>query len=178
VGVEKCLTPHGGWTTKEEANMIRDKGKGAGFSRERYIWMILSVALLTLLVIVLFKNVHCGEQLTETQKEEAALQAKLDAFQRDSSLPGGDVVQLQKKGLANLEEALATDLMGHRELIPYKGVLGGTMGFYSKKDIHILSSRWVLAAFEDGHIGGHMLLEYAVSPGGAIQWKVISAYLD
>ena len=68
--------------------------------------------------------------------------------------------------------------MQHRELIPYEGVMGGTMGFYSQKDIHILSSRWVLAAFEDGHIGGHMLLEYRVDPGGKIHWRVIVAYLD
>jgi len=56
--------------------------------------------------------------------------------------------------------------------------MGGTMGFYSQKDIHVLTSRWVLASFEDGHIGGRMLLEYDVSSGGEIQWKVISAYLD
>ncbi len=93
-------------------------------------------------------------------------------------MPAGNVAQLQKKGLSHLEEDLATDLMGHRELIPYKGVMGGTMGFYSQKDIHVLTSRWVLASFEDGHIGGRMLLEYDVSSGGEIQWKVISAYLD
>ena len=158
--------------------MIRMKGKGAGFSRERYVWMVLSVALLTVLVIVLFKCVHCGEQLTEATREGEALQAKLNAFQRGSLLPGGDVVQLKKKGLSNLEENLATDLMRHKELIPYKGVMGGSMGFYSKQDIRVLTSRWVLASFEDGHIGGQTLLEYDVSPGGEIQWKVISAYLD
>jgi len=158
--------------------MIRVKGKGAGFSKERYVWMVLFVVLLTLLVIVLFKYVHCWEQLTEAKREGEALQAKLNAFQRGSLLPGGDVVQLKKKGLSNREENLATDLMRHRELIPYKGVMGGTMGFYSKQDIHVLTSRWVMASFEDGHIGGRMLLEYAVSPGGEIQWKVITAYLD
>jgi len=158
--------------------MIREKGKGAGFSKERYVWMVLSVAVLALFIIVFFKYVHCGEQLQEAKREGEALQAKLDAFQRGSLLPGGDVAQLKKKGLSNLEEKLAGDLMRHRELIPYKGVMGGTMGFYSKQDIHVLTLRWVMASFEDGHIGGHMLLEYAVSPGGEIQWKVISAYLD
>ena len=144
--------------------------QGPGFFRERYVWIVLSAALLTLLVIVLFKYVHCGEQLAAAKREREALQAKLDA-----PASGGGVRQLQKK---SFEEALATDLMGHKELIPYKGVMGGTMGFYSKKDIHVLTSRWVLAAFEDGHIGGHMLLEYTVSPRGDIKWKVISAYVD
>jgi len=158
--------------------MGKVEGKGAGFSRERRIWMVLSAALLTVLVIVLFQYVHCGEQLAEAKREGEALQAKLDAFQSRSVVPQEDAGQLKEQGFSKLKEDLATDLMQHRELIPYKGVLGGTMGFYSQKDIHVLTSRWVLASFEDGHIGGHILLEYAVSRGGAIQWKVISAYLD
>jgi hypothetical protein len=84
----------------------------------------------------------------------------------------------EEKGIFNPEEDLVSNLMQHRELIPYEGVMGGTMGFYSSKDIHILSSRWALASFEDGHIGGHMLLEYRVDPGGRIHWRVLSAYLD
>lgn len=153
--------------------MTEVKGKGTGFSRERRVWMVLTASLLILLGIVFFQYVRCGEQWATAKREGEALQAKLKA-----SALGGDVRGLQKQGLSQLEEALAADLMEHRELIPYKGVMGGTMGFYSKKDIYVLTSRWVLAAFEDGHIGGHMLLEYAVSPRGEIQWKVVSAYLD
>jgi hypothetical protein len=133
---------------------------------------------LTVLVIVLFKYVHCGEQLAEAKRERKTLQAKLNAFPGGSLLPGGDIAHLNKQGISRLEENLATDLMGHRELIPYEGVMGGTMGFYSKEDIHVLTSRWVLASFEDGHIGGHMLLEYRVGPGGNISWRVLSAYMD
>jgi heme exporter protein D len=158
--------------------MAMEEGKGAGFSRERYVWVALSVVLLTAIVILLFQYVPCREQLAEAKRQGEATQAKLDALQSGSLLPGGDIGQPNKQGLSKLEEALAVDLMQHRELIPFKGVMGGTMGFYSKNDIHVLTSRWVMAFFEDGHIGGHMLLEYAVSPGGKIQWKVISAYLD
>jgi heme exporter protein D len=152
--------------------------KGAGFSRERYVWVALSVALLTAVVILLVHYVPCRKQLAEAKRQGEATQAKLDALQGRSLLPGTDRGELNKQGLSTRGEALAVDLMRHRELIPYKGVMGGTMGFYSKKDIHVLTSRWVMASFEDGHIGGQMLLEYAVSPGGEIQWKVISAYLD
>ena len=158
--------------------MGKGEGKGTGFSRGRRVWVVLLAALLTVLVIVLFMYVRCGEQLAEAKREGEALQTKLDALQSRSIVPQRDAGQLKKQGFLKLEEDLATDLMHHRELIPYKGVLGGTMGFYSQKDIHVLTSRWVLAAFEDGHVGGHMLLEYAVSPGGEIQWKVISSYLD
>jgi hypothetical protein len=153
--------------------MTQRKGEGSGFFKERRVLLVLTTGLLTLLVIVLFQYVRCGEELAAAKRGGETLQTKLNA-----SLPGGDVAQLQKKGLSHLEEALATDLMGHKELIPYKGIMGGTMGFYSKENIHVLTPRWVMASFEDGHIGGHMLLEYAVSPGGEIQWKVISSYLD
>lgn len=158
--------------------MATAEGKGAVFSRKRFLWVVLFAALLTLFVIVFFMYVRCGDELATARKEGEALQAKLDVLQSRSVVPQGDAGQLKEQGFSKLEEDLATDLMQHRELIPYKGVLGGTMGFYSQKDIHVLTSRWVLAAFEDGHIGGHMLLEYTVSPGGEIQWKVISSYLD
>ncbi|MFI5372954.1 MAG: hypothetical protein ACHQ52_15470, partial [Candidatus Eisenbacteria bacterium] len=72
---------------------------------------------------------------------------------------------------------LKVDLMKHPELIPYPGVEGGTMGFYSADWIRILGGRWVFARFEDGHIGGTMLLEYQVR-NGHITWKRIAAARD
>lgn len=158
--------------------MTQGKGWGAEFSKERYVWIIVSAALLTVFVILLFKYVHCGEQLAVAKRESETLQAKLDAVSCGSLLPSGDIAHLNKQGISRLEEDLASDLMQHRELIPFEGIMGGTMGFYSSKDIHMLSSRWVLASFEDGHIGGHMLLEYKVDPGGRIHWRVLSAYLN
>lgn len=72
-------------------------------------------------------------------------------------------------------ETVVTDLLKHPELIPYKGVLGGTMIFF-KEGIQVLSDKWVYASFEDGHIGGYMLLGYS-SKNGIITWKVIDSYL-
>jgi hypothetical protein len=60
-------------------------------------------------------------------------------------------------------------------MIPFKGVLGGKMAFLKEK-IFIISDRWVLAYFEDGHINGNMLLSYSVKNGN-ISWKVIDSYL-
>lgn len=83
-----------------------------------------------------------------------------------------------KKGLRDPNKDIRADLIKHNELIPYKGVLGGTMKFNSDKDIYILSAKWVRAYFDDGHIGGWILLEYQVSDGGKILWKVVGSYLD
>jgi hypothetical protein len=71
---------------------------------------------------------------------------------------------------------LKKDLMKRKNLIPYKGVLGGTMGFYDENNIHVLNRRWVYAHFEDGHIGGQILLEYDILKDGKINWKVIDAF--
>lgn len=48
---------------------------------------------------------------------------------------------LQREGFTiNLKDIVA-DLQKHTELIPYKGVLGGTMGFEGDNAIHILTRK-------------------------------------
>jgi len=76
-----------------------------------------------------------------------------------------------------LHKDIINDLMKHPKLIPYDGVLGGTMGFYDPEGIHMLSGRWVFAGFDDGHINGYMLLSYSIKDG-KISWEVIDSYLD
>lgn len=85
-----------------------------------------------------------------------------------------DIENMKKKGLANPVEDIISDLGKHRDLIPYKGILGGTMDFYGR-NIWILTNKWVLAYFEDGHTAGYMLLEYSITDNGKITWKRISA---
>lgn len=76
-----------------------------------------------------------------------------------------------------INKDIINDLIKHPELIPYDGVLGGTMGFYDPEGIQVLSDRWVFAGFDDGHINGYMLLRYS-SNDGKISWEVIDSYLD
>jgi hypothetical protein len=158
--------------------MAQGKRREVGFFKERYFWMVFSAILVAAIIVF---SLHCGrlrDRLKEVEGEREVLLAKIEASQGPSLLTSWDIAQLARQGISNPEEDLASDLMQHRELIPYAGVLGGTMGFYSKKDIRVLTSRWILASFEDGHIGGHMLLEYRADPGGKIHWRVLSAYLD
>lgn len=83
---------------------------------------------------------------------------------------------LKVKGFTGDLEDIVLDLQSRSELIPFDGVLGGTMGFYSDKHIQVLTDKWVLAYFEDGHIFGFILLEYDIKDG-EITWKVIDSYL-
>lgn len=88
------------------------------------------------------------------------------------------IEEMKRKGLTNPVENIISDLQKHPELIPYEGTLGGTMGFYFKKEIWVLNNKWVFAYFEDGHTGGYLLLEYIVSDEGKISWERIASMMD
>jgi len=70
--------------------------------------------------------------------------------------------------LANSASRLRDSSEPHPELIPYEGVLGGTMRF---NDVVLLQPSFVFAEFEDGHIGGAMLMEYQVLDHSCVSWK-------
>ena len=92
-------------------------------------------------------------------------------------LDDGEIWTLKHQGLADPVHDLKADLMKHPELIPFPGVEGGRMGFYSPDEIVILGGHWAFARFEDGHVGGTMLLEYKVA-AGRIVWKRLTASMD
>ncbi|WP_266202590.1 hypothetical protein [Pontibacter kalidii] len=88
------------------------------------------------------------------------------------SLSQADIQRLKRKGLKNPETDLMNDLSRKQEaLLPTKGVLGGTMAI---RDTRILNDRYALAYYEDGHIGGYMLLKYEVKDG-KINWTVMDS---
>lgn len=88
------------------------------------------------------------------------------------------IEEMKGKGLADPVDDIISDLQQHPELIPYKGTLGGAMGFYFKKDIWVLNNKWVFAYFEDGHTGGYLILEYIVMDDGKINWERIASMMD
>lgn len=93
-------------------------------------------------------------------------------------LPDYEIQRLKLLGLANPQDDLISDLQKHNSLIPFDGVLGGTMGFYASDEIYFFDNRWVVAYFEDGHIIGFMLLKYNVNDTGEITWSVLQSELS
>lgn len=126
-------------------------------------------------------NQKFDEKEKALTNEITELKGKLEAADKKFSdipqLQGFEIEELKKKGLKDPVKDLTTDLMNRKDLIPYKGVLGGTMGFYCEENIHIISSEWAAAYFDDGHINGIMLLWYDVSKDGKIRWRVMDSYL-
>jgi hypothetical protein len=79
---------------------------------------------------------------------------------------------LISKGLRDPVHDLVQDLMKHNELIPCKGTVGGTPGFYDRDRISVLNKDHVIADYDDGHVEGTIELSFIVS-NGTVSWKVI-----
>lgn len=144
------------------------------FRLERYLWLSMTLIFAVVVLTLLHSNSAYRTQLIQLKQQEKKL---LDNIRTNTSYSKKSEIQLKIEGLKNPVKELTDDLLKHPEIIPYKGTLGGKMVFLTENNIEILNSRWVLANFEDGHIGGAMLLEYNVSKNGRISWKVIDSFL-
>ncbi|TCT14928.1 hypothetical protein EDC18_10478 [Natranaerovirga pectinivora] len=82
---------------------------------------------------------------------------------------------IAEKGISDINTILE-DLNNNNDLIPYEGVLGGTMTWWPTESI-LLNERWVLGYFEDGHINGYGLLHYKIDEGMRISWELLDAFL-
>lgn len=156
---------------------------------EAILWLAVTVVAILLSVVLLVRNAGQRANLQTMQSEKeglmaqvADLQARCEEYEKRAldqpGLTTWDVDEFKKKGLEHPTADLVADLQKHPELIPHKGVLGGTMAFGFPEKIHVLTNKYALAYFEDGHIAGYMLLEYAVSKRGEIDWRVIDSHLD
>ena len=153
-------------------------------SKKKFYWVIV-VVLVIASIALLLNILNLKQELNVVKKHDESLTKETDNLKMflnrllkpQSNLSVKEIEELKKKGLKYPIADIIIDLSNHKELIPYKGVLGGTMGFYDLKNIRILSPDRIKAYFEDGHINGNILLEYQVS-GGKISWKVISSYLS
>jgi hypothetical protein len=156
---------------------------------EALLWLLVMVAAIVLSTVLLLRNHRLEKELSQLRDDHQALTAETaglreqlaEARQKAHNRPGlldWEIEELRKKGLTNPADDLGSDLQEHPELIPHPGVLGGTMAFGFPEKIHMLTDRWVLAYFEDGHIAGWMLLEYQVARGGKITWRRIDSYVE
>ncbi|AFL99281.1 MULTISPECIES: hypothetical protein [Desulfitobacterium] len=166
--------------------------------RERNIWLSLLTVIIAISVFVIMKYQttltllnqkvidYEAEKKTWIQSEAnltsqvSDLKAQTEKYSRLISTFATNnpniINTLKRQGFNGSVQDIVDDLLKHNELIPYDGVLGGKMGFYSKDNIYVLSDKWVYAYFDDGHINGYMLLNYSVN-NEDISWKVIDSYL-
>ena len=82
---------------------------------------------------------------------------------------------LKELGIKDPETELLNDLKKQKNIIPYKGILGGTMKI---RNILVINRKWAVAYFEDGHVGGKLMLEYKIKNDAKIEWKLIDSWID
>jgi cell division protein FtsL len=70
-------------------------------------------------------------------------------------------------------EMILQDLSSHPELIPFEGVLGGTMRWVVSES-YLLTDRYVFALFSDGHYTGNALLSFDII-NDKIKWTLHDA---
>lgn len=165
----------------------------------RYIFQIGFILISAAFIVLLISHIKNKSEVRQLKTENRALVEELERSRRDFErrlkipeetikpvegksanvieLHRWDIEEMKRRGLKEPVKDIISDLMRHRELIPYEGSLGGTMNFYSESQIRILTKKWVLAYFEDGHNGGYLLLEYEVTTGGRINWKALASYM-
>ncbi len=151
----------------------------------RILWRpVLQYALIVTSVasaVLVINNTRYKRQLERLEENYTKLVEQRKQAHKEPAaaieLLSWDIQAMKKKGLTDPVSQIIADLKQHRELIPYKGVLGGTMNFCDDSKIWILTKKWVLAYFEDGHVAGYLLLEYEIAQGGGITWKTIASYL-
>jgi hypothetical protein len=97
---------------------------------------------------------------------------------RSSTLDETDIEGLRQQGLQDPPKQLRQSLASHPELIPFPGVLGGTMMILPNDKIALLKPPYAFAEFDDGHIGGLMLVKYTILPEARIEWRRLWATLE
>lgn len=83
-----------------------------------------------------------------------------------------DGEQLISNGIENPEEFIEEQLRSNPEIIPLKAVLGGTMRF---GNIQLLSSKWIIANYDDGHIQGKAIFKYSLNNKGQLEFELLSS---
>ena len=163
-----------------------------GFSGERLVWIFFVLVLLVLGSFFSIKAYRLQTQvydtskqllaldirLTDAQETTAQLQQMLDMYtdislQLKPTLSDSELTDYMGKGIQDPYKDIPADLIKHPELIPFKGELGGTYGFYSASKIFVLGPHRVWAYVEDGHNSKALLLDNDVSDDGTIKCTVI-----
>ncbi|WP_298545660.1 hypothetical protein [uncultured Aquimarina sp.] len=87
----------------------------------------------------------------------------------DEKYDGKELVEI---GIANPAEFIEKSLREKTELIPLKATLGGTMHFGK---IQLLSSKWLIAEFDDGHIQGKAIYLYKLNKNGQLEFELLNS---
>lgn len=113
-------------------------------------------------------------KLKELEKERDSLHILTEnslTFSKSDWFGEMESKEFEKLGIENPRNYILETLKENAAVIPLQGVLGGTMFF---TNIEILSTKWVIASYEDGHIMGRAIFSYELNPNTLeVEFKVL-----
>lgn len=77
-----------------------------------------------------------------------------------------------ENGIKTPKKAIEDALREKPELIPLEAVLGGTMRF---GNIEILSDKWVIADYDDGHVTGKSIYRYQLTQNKTFAFELLDS---
>lgn len=140
--------------------------------------------IVLLLVLILFS---CDEsnktkdfQLEKIISEKEDLVKRNDSLRKvinvledndwfDNDFEGKNFID---KGIENPEVEIENEFIKRVDLIPLEAVLGGTMSF---DKIQILSNKWIIASYSDGHVFGNSIYQYKLNNKNEFEFKRIDS---
>ncbi|TDD97400.1 hypothetical protein [Flavobacterium cellulosilyticum] len=135
-----------------------------------------------LIILILLCTFSCKKKIMpeNTLAKEDSLKVKKDAqtkiiakdtttsnYWYNENYDGENLIQ---KGITHPEQFIKNALREKPELIPLKAVLGGTMQF---RTIKLLSSEWLIAAFDDGHNQGRGIYRYLLNNKEELEFELL-----
>jgi len=120
---------------------------------------------------LLYENNRIIKEKTDSIKQYKVIERKFNQIDISTS----DRDYLKELGIKDPEKELFNDLNKQKKIIPYEGILGGTMKIYN---ILVINRKWVVAYFEDGHIGGKLMLQYKIKNDEKIEWELIDSWIE
>ncbi|MFP4481386.1 MAG: hypothetical protein ACLFN0_01170 [Thermovirgaceae bacterium] len=149
-------------------------------SRHAFVKPVLLIFLALGLAVSLFYNFrHLSEiRSLEAEIDNHVLREKLLEEEnercREAVPPGPDWKGRITESISDPRNHVLEDLLSQRDLLPWEGVLGGTMKIHRERDVWFFGPSWCMAYVEDGHIGGYILLSYEIEETG-IKWELLEA---
>ena len=114
------------------------------------------------------------DSLTTALEQEKQLRDSLQMTIKEvDSVKGGYPLFFGKKyeGIEDPEGFIKNQLQNQPDKIPLSPVLGGNMEF---RKIDIISEKWLLAIYDDGHVQGKAIMQYELQPDGSVKYTVVA----
>jgi hypothetical protein len=115
----------------------------------------------------LTKELKSDTTQIDASNQNTTIKEKQENYWFDQDFEG---IEFIDAGISQPEFFIENSLRNQPELIPLDAVLGGTMMF---GNIDLLSKKWIIAEFDDGHVYGRAIYKYRLEKDTIIKFKLL-----